>query len=55
MDPSKQALVDFGDSIKSNSQPASDVLTGANASICVNMGLEAMYNEKIVSWQSLNH
>ncbi|MGB5263951.1 MAG: Gfo/Idh/MocA family oxidoreductase [Lutimonas sp.] len=53
MDPSKQALLDFGDSIKNNKQPLSDVLTGANTSICVNMGLEAMYNEKIVTWQSL--
>ncbi|MEO1012372.1 MAG: Gfo/Idh/MocA family oxidoreductase [Bacteroidota bacterium] len=51
-DPSKQALRDFRNNIVGRKAPLSDVLTGAKASICVQMGLDAMYNEKIVNWPS---
>ncbi len=47
-DPSKQALLDFRDSILHNTKPKSDVNTGANTSVCVQMGLNAMYNNEIV-------
>ncbi len=47
-DPSKQALSDFRDSIMDNKEPISNVVTGAKAAICVQMGLDAMYNNKIV-------
>ncbi|WP_298533441.1 Gfo/Idh/MocA family oxidoreductase [uncultured Algibacter sp.] len=50
LDPSKQALLDFSDAIINNTQPKSGILTGANTAICVQMGLDAMYNNKIVNW-----
>ena len=49
--PSKQALIDFKDSILNNNEPKSNVITGAKAAICVQMGLDAMYNNKIVNWK----
>ncbi|SEQ76360.1 Predicted dehydrogenase [Hyunsoonleella jejuensis] len=50
LDPSKQALLDFKTAIKDNTKPISDLTTGAKAAICVQMGLDAMYNNKIVKW-----
>ena len=50
--PSKQALQDFRDSIVNNTAPISNVITGANTSICVQMGLDAMYKNEIVHWKS---
>lgn len=49
-DPSAQALLDFKESILNNSMPESNVISGAKAAICVQMGLDAMYNEEIVHW-----
>lgn len=51
-DPSKQALLDFKESIADNTEPVSNISTGANAAVCVQMGLDAMHNEKIVYWKS---
>jgi len=51
LEPTKQALVDFRESLITNKQPASDVITGGKTSICVQMGLDAMYNEEIVYWK----
>lgn len=48
--PSKQALMDFRDSVLNNRKPESDIRTGAEAAICVQMGLDAMYNQEIVEW-----
>lgn len=50
-DPSKQALVDFRDSIMNNKNPASNVITGAETAISVQMGLDALHYEKIVKWR----
>lgn len=50
IDPSKQALLDFRDSILTNTTPKSNVITGARTAICVQMGLDAMYNNEIVKW-----
>ncbi|WP_421897594.1 Gfo/Idh/MocA family protein [Marinoscillum sp.] len=50
IEPSKQALMDFRDSITNNTSPASNIISGAKAAICVQMGLDAMYNQKIVHW-----
>jgi predicted dehydrogenase len=49
LDPSEQALIDFRDSIVFNKEPISNINTGANAAICIQMGLDAMYNNDIVS------
>ncbi|MEL7148353.1 MAG: Gfo/Idh/MocA family oxidoreductase, partial [Bacteroidota bacterium] len=51
LDPTKQALMDFKESILSKTKPKSDVISGAKAAICVQMGLDAMYKEKIVKWR----
>lgn len=47
-DPSKQALIDFRDSIRTNTKPISNVVTGANTAVCVQMGLDAMYQNEII-------
>lgn len=49
LEPSQQALIDFRDHIISNKEPISNITTGANAAICIQMGLDAMYDNKIVS------
>ena len=49
--PSKQALTDFRNSILDNKEPVSNIITGAKAAICVQMGLDAMYNNEIVTWK----
>ena len=48
-EPSKQALMDFRDSIVNSKPPASDAATGAKTALCVQMGLDAMYGNKIVA------
>lgn len=48
-DPSKQALIDFRDNIVNNTLPVSNARTGAMAATCVQMGLDAMYNDKIIA------
>ncbi len=50
LDPTKQALYDFGQSITYHSKPKSDMLTGAKTAVCVQMGLDALYNKKAVDW-----
>ena len=50
-EPTKQALIDFRESLITNKQPTSDVITGCKTAICVQMGLDAMYNEEIVYWK----
>lgn len=52
MDPTKQALVDFRDSILNNEKPLSDVYTGANTAVAVQMSIDAMCNEEIVYWKN---
>lgn len=50
-DPTKQALMDFRDSIKNNKEPESSMQTGAKAAMCVQMALDSMYNNEIVKWE----
>lgn len=52
LDPSKQALLDFQTSIRDNKTPISNITTGAKAAVCVQMGLDAMYNNKIMKWNA---
>lgn len=51
IEPSEQALIDFKDNIINNRIPQSNIATGANAATCVQLGLDAMYNETIVHWK----
>lgn len=48
LEPSAQALTDFRSAIVNNTHPLSDITTGANTAICVQMGLDAMYNNEII-------
>lgn len=52
LDPSKQALLDFRTSIVDNTMPKSNVISGAKAAICVQMGLDALYKKEIIPWNS---
>jgi predicted dehydrogenase len=51
-DPSKQALMDFRENVVNKTEPISNAVSGAKAAICVQMGLDAMYNNEIVPWNS---
>jgi hypothetical protein len=52
LDPSKQALLDFRTSIVDNTMPKSNVISGAKAAICVQMGLDALHKKEIIPWNS---
>jgi predicted dehydrogenase len=52
IDPTLQALVDFKDSIKNNTKPISNEHTGAQASIMVQMALDAMENNRVEKWET---
>ena len=52
LDPSKQALIDFRTAIMNKQQPKSNISTGAKTALCVQMGLDAMYSNKIVKWKT---
>lgn len=49
-DPTGQALLDFADSILKNTEPISNVKTGAKAAISVKMALDSMLEKKRVVW-----
>ncbi|ULC59330.1 Gfo/Idh/MocA family oxidoreductase [Flaviramulus sp. BrNp1-15] len=51
LDPTKQALVDFRDSIIENKEPISNVYTGADTARSVQLSLDAMYNQNIQYWK----
>ena len=51
VDPTPVALEAFGNAIRENRQPASNVETGARAAIMVQMSLDAMDKEKIEQWK----
>lgn len=52
MDPSRQALIDFRDCIHNTKVPVTNVKTGANTAACVQMALDAMYENRIVEWKN---
>jgi len=49
-DPTRDALVDFKDAIVNNTEPISNIETGATTAFCVGMGIEAMTEGEIVYW-----
>ena len=50
-DPTGQALIDFANSIRNNSEPISNVKTGAKAAISVKMALESMLQNRVIKWE----
>ena len=52
LNPTKQALLDFKAAITNNETPLSDITSGAKTAACVQMALDAMYNNKIVKWNN---
>lgn len=52
LDPSKQALLDFKTAIINDKNPLSDITSGAKTAVCVQMALDAMYQNKIVQWNN---
>lgn len=52
LDPSKQALLDFKAAILNNKNPLSDITSGAKTAMCVQMALDAMYQNKIEKWNN---
>ncbi|NJX14562.1 Gfo/Idh/MocA family protein [Tamlana crocina] len=55
LNPSEQALLDFKKAIDSQKQPKSNINTGANTAVCVQMGLDALYGNKVVEWPTNFH
>ena len=55
LDPTKQALMDFRDSIINNMAPNSGVTTGAKAAYAVDMGIKAMDTEQMTHWDDINY
>lgn len=51
IDPSEQALIDFKENIRDNKLPVSNVYTGANTAVAIQLSLDAMYNSEIVHWK----
>ncbi len=49
-DSTLQALQQFYDSIVNGKPVYADILSGANTAKCVQLSLDAMYEEKIAKW-----
>ncbi|GAA4291043.1 Gfo/Idh/MocA family protein [Aestuariibaculum suncheonense] len=52
LNPTKQALIDFSESINNSIMPRSNLISGAKTAVCVQMALDAMYNNQTVSWNT---
>ena len=50
-DPSLQALMDFGNAIANRLQPQSDIKSGANVAVVVQMALDAMDKDRVEHWK----
>lgn len=53
LDASIQSLIDFRDNVNMEREPESNVITGANVSILVDMAIQAMDEKKVVRWDSV--
>jgi len=51
IDPTLQAIIDFRDCVINNTKPTSNELTGAQASIMVQMSLDAIENSSVLNWK----
>lgn len=45
------ALKEFYNSVKTGTQPVSNVKTGATTAVCVHLANEAIFSHKILSWK----
>ena len=50
LNPTRQALIDFKNSMLTNAEPISDINTGARTALSVQMGLQAMYTGSETCW-----
>ena len=50
VNPTKLALIDFKENIQNNTDPISNVYTGADTARAVQLSLDAMYNNEIKYW-----
>lgn len=50
-DPTKEALIDFRNSINNRKQPKSDVVTGGTTAKCVQIALDAVWDEQVKLWK----
>lgn len=48
--PTEQALVDFGENIRKNQTPRSDIVNGSKTAIAVQMALDAMDTGRVIQW-----
>lgn len=51
-DPTKQALIDFSESIAQQRRPLSNAFSGAKVSFAVHMALRAMLENRVIRWQN---
>ena len=51
IDPTLQAIIDFRESVINNSKPISNVLTGGQASIMVQVALDAIESKSTINWE----
>ena len=50
LEPTRQALEDFRDSIIESKQPLSDIITGSKTAFAIDMGIRAMDQNKVIYW-----
>ena len=51
IEPTKQSLIDFRNSIINSTKPMSDVFSGANTALAVDMGIRAMDTNQPIFWK----
>ena len=52
IDPTRQALEDFRDSILNSQLPMSNIISGSKTAIAIDMGIRAMDQNKTIYWDS---
>ncbi|MFY0599462.1 MAG: Gfo/Idh/MocA family oxidoreductase [Cyclobacteriaceae bacterium] len=51
IDPTKEALIQFRDAIEKGEQPESNVISGGVTAKCVQIGLDAVWDEQVKHWK----
>jgi len=52
IDPTRQALVDFRDSILNSNPPLSNIISGSKTAFAIDMGIRAMDQNRTIYWDS---